>query len=173
MASARAGAVRIDLIKGRTYVSYPSHDTVCDGVLGCIMLIDGDLVRKYAPNVFDSRLFLCTDESELSLRARFAGVNTWYVARTIGLHKSGRSTKKVAYTSNYYSARNWALLRLKYTRGFFHKSLVVYSLIWGTLKSIFLGRFAYPIGTLSGAFLFFSEVIDKHAHPRGTRSHKK
>ena len=70
------GAVAIDLLVGKTKTTYPAEVTVCDGVLGCVMLIDGGLVRTLSPQVFCGELFLCTDESELSLRARQLGIKT-------------------------------------------------------------------------------------------------
>ena len=48
------GAVAINLVAGKTVTTYPSVVTVCDGVLGCVMLVDGDLVRAFAPQVFCS-----------------------------------------------------------------------------------------------------------------------
>lgn len=161
------GAVNIDLIAGRTSVDYPADSRGCDGVLGCIMLINGDLVRAYAPEVFDSRLFLCTDESELGLRARQDGWTIWYLAEIIGFHKGGRSTGKVRSLSNYFSARNWAVLRLKYSRGSVARLRVMLSLLTGVAKSLVLMRWAYPLGTFAGLLLYGSETID-----RRVRRHK-
>lgn len=110
------GAVAFDLVRGRTSVSYPSTGCVADGVLGCVMLLDGGLVRQFAPYVFLGWLFLTTDESELSLRAREHGWLTYYAAETIALHKGGRSTSRVADFATTLSRRNWSYLSVRYTR---------------------------------------------------------
>lgn len=157
------GAVKIDLVAGRTSVSYPASSRECDGVLGCIMLLHGDLVRAYAPEVFDSRLFLCTDESELSLHVKQDGWATWYLAETIGFHKGGRSTGKVKFISNYFSARNWGVLRLKYSSGTGAHSRVMLSLLIGVAKSVVRMRWAYPLGTCAGLLLYASEILDRRA----------
>jgi GT2 family glycosyltransferase len=135
-------------------------ELVCDGVLGCIMLLDGDVVRRYSPDVFDSNLFICTDESELSLRARLDGIFTLYIAGQIGLHKSGVSTGKVGFLSNYYSARNWTIHRLYFLRGIKNKSLLFLRFFIDICRSILRGRWSYPIGLLSGFAISISRSID-------------
>jgi GT2 family glycosyltransferase len=154
------GAVTIDLLRGVTNSEYPSVELVCDGVLGCIMLLDGDVVRRYSPDVFDSNLFICTDESELSLRARLDGIFTLYIAGQIGLHKSGVSTGKVGFLSNYYSARNWTIHRLYFLRGIKNKSLLFLRFFIDICRSILRGRWSYPIGLLSGFAISISRSID-------------
>lgn len=155
------GAVTIDLINGRTIVSYPNENTICDGVLGCIMLISGRLVKKYTPEVFDSSLFICTDESELSLRAKRDGMLTYYVSNTIGLHKSGVSTSKVSFLSNYYSARNWTLHRLEYVQGFWCNFILTINFIFDIARTAIKGRWAFPLGFFAGLLLSISRSIDR------------
>ena len=155
------GAVSIDLLKGKTTVTYPSSDVLCDGVLGCIMLLSGELVRQYAPEVFQSSLFICTDESELSLRAARDGMSTIYLACLIGFHKSGRSTSKVNFISNYYSARNWTLLRLKYARDSRQKLSVLMRMPIDVARSVARRRWAFPLGAAAGIGLAFSSFVDR------------
>lgn len=101
------GAHYFDLIRGKSSITHPKDDVICDGVLGCIMLLDGDVVQTFAPEVFLSWLFLTTDESEISLRCKEKGWLTYYVSQTIGLHKGARSISKVKRDSGLYSVRNW------------------------------------------------------------------
>lgn len=110
------GAVTIDLLCGRTSVEYPAENRLCDGILGCVMLIDGEVARVYGPSVFHGWLFMTTDESELSLRCAQRGWRTVYASRTIALHKSGRSTRKVPALATRYSCRNWSYLAMKYVK---------------------------------------------------------
>lgn len=159
------GAVKIDLVRGLTTTSYPDHDCEVDGVLGCIVLVDGFIVREYFPNVFRSDLFLGTDESELSLRMKRDGYKTWYIHRVIGYHKSGVSTGKVGYTSSYYTARNWAILRIRYENSFLNIVCVFLSILWSCIKSLIIGRFYYISGTFSGFLRLLSDRFDKNALP--------
>ncbi len=156
------GAVSIDLVRGRTTILYPGCDTVCDGVLGCVMLLSGELVRSYSPEVFDSRLFLLTDESELSLRAARDGVRTLYVAQYIAYHKGGCSTRRVPHLCEYYSCRNWTFLRLKYTRGVGTKVCLLAHLAADLLRLIGRGRWKGLLGVLSGLLWWASGCIDTH-----------
>jgi GT2 family glycosyltransferase len=155
------GAVAIDLIKGVTTVSFPAQNSICDGVLGCIMLVDGGLIERYAPDVFDGSLFLCTDESELSIRARRDGYLTLYVTSEVGLHKSGASTGKVSFLSNYYSARNWVMIRMIYSRGWCDLLLVFGYLLLDALKCLVKRRWVYHVGMASGVGAGFSRLIDR------------
>jgi GT2 family glycosyltransferase len=157
------GAVGIDLLRGKTTVTYPDQDVVCDGVLGCIMLVDGVLVRKYSPEVFDSRLFICTDESELSLRAKRDGFLTFYVAAEIGLHKGGVSTGKVNFLSKYYSARNWILIRVSYTSGLSNGFLLLGYFMYDALKCGINRRWVYHLGLLSGLAAAVTQSVDSLA----------
>lgn len=155
------GAVSIDLVKGRTTVVYPSSDVACDGVLGCIMLMAGDLIRRYAPEVFQSALFICTDESELSLRAARDGMRTAYVASVIGFHKSGRSTGKVNFISNYYSVRNWTLLRLRYVQTGPQRLSVLMRMPIDIARSLLRRRWAFPLGATAGVGLAITSFLDR------------
>ena len=155
------GAVSIDLIQGKTHVDYPEANVVCDGVLGCIMLLSGDLVRLYAPEVFESALFICTDESALSLRAAGDGMRTIYLSRLIGFHKSGRSTERVTFLSNYFSARNWTLLQLRYVKGGQNMSWMLVRMPMDIIRSIIKGRWAFPLGWISGVGLAISGALDR------------
>ena len=161
------GAVAINLVAGKTVTTYPSEVTVCDGVLGCVMLIDGDLVRALAPTVFCGELFICTDESELSLRARRLGVNTLYVPTTIGYHKGGASTSRVSRMANYYSARNWAFLRLLYSPGWMRKCLILASIgAYSGLRLIQL-RPLFLVASFAGFCMYLSHWIDSRVLGRG------
>lgn len=164
-ATDNGGAVRIDLLAGRTEVSYPEADTICDGVLGCIVLLDGGLVRHYFPEVFDSSLFLCTDESELSLRARSKGWLTLYLSATIGCHKSGQSTGKVDFSSRYFSARNWTILRLRFTSGANARCRIFASIVLGMAANIVRLRWAYPLGVATGLLLHWASCLDLRQRP--------
>ncbi len=155
------GAVAIDLVRGKTKVAYPSSDVICDGVLGCIMLLSGDLVRQYAPEVFESVLFICTDESELSLRAKRDGMLTIYVASLIGFHKSGRSTRRVDFLSNYYSARNWTFLRLTYVTTARQRLSVLARIPSDVTRGILRGRWSFFLGAAAGIGLAFSSFLDR------------
>jgi len=166
------GAVSIDLVRGRTTTAYPSTSTLCDGVLGCIMLVDGPLVRAFLPDVFLGALFICTDESELSLRAERQGVRTCYVAELVGYHKSGMSTSRVGSLASYYSARNWAYLRLRYTRGVARRVAVLVSIIAYSLLRVAQLRPLYCGGSMSGIAMFVTHWLDARvrAENRVTRS---
>jgi GT2 family glycosyltransferase len=155
------GAYAIDLVKGVTTVSYPVGNVVCDGVLGCIMLVSGRLVRRYAPDVFDPVLFICTDESELSLRARIDGNQTLYISNVIGLHKGGVSTGKVPFLSRYYSARNWTILRWRFASDWRGIVLISFFTFFDLLKSTLRFRWAYPLGFISGAAISIATAIDR------------
>lgn len=155
------GAYSIDLVKGLTTISYPLGNVVCDGVLGCIMLVSGRLVRRYAPYVFEPVLFICTDESELSLRARSDGNLTLYISDVVGLHKSGASTGKGPFLSLYYSARNWTILRWRFTSGWRGVILMSFYTFVDLLKSTLRFRWAYPLGFISGAAIGIATAVDR------------
>lgn len=155
------GAVTVDLIAGRTTAAYPVAEVVCDGVLGCIMLLSGKLVRRYAPEVFESALFICTDETELSLRAAGDGMRTIYLARRIGLHKGGQSTGKVHFMSDYYSARNWTLHRLRYVAGNRQRFAVLVRFPLDIGRSLLRGRWAFPLGWVAGLGLAIAWFLDR------------
>src|SRR5450830_1664024 len=123
------GAISFDLLRGRNRITYPADSTLCDGVLGCIMLVDGHLVRSLAPHVFCPWLFFSTDESELSLRARARGVRTLYVKDTIGWHKGGRSTRKIGSRADMFSARNWSMITLRFAPAMAKPVIIVRLLI--------------------------------------------
>lgn len=166
------GAVSIDLVRGRTTTAYPSTSTLCDGVLGCIMLVDGALVRALLPEVFLGVLFICTDESELSLRAERQGIRTCYVAELVGYHKSGMSTSRVGSLAYYYSARNWAYLRLRYTRGVARRIAVLGSIAAYSLLRVAQRRPLYCGGSMAGIAMFATQWLDARvrADARATRS---
>jgi len=158
------GAVTIDLMSGTTSVAYPSTDVLCDGVLGCIMLVSGTLVRDFAPEVFESALFVCTDESELSMRAAKRGCRTLYLAQLIGFHKGGRSTTTVKSVANYYSARNWTLHRLRYVSNRRQRLAVLLVRIpFDGLRNILRGRWAAVPGLVAGLGLAVAWHLDTHA----------
>ncbi len=154
------GACSINIVKGVTAVSYPSQNVVCDGVLGCIMLISGVLIRRYTPEIFDPVLFICTDESELSLRAQRDGVLTLYISTIVGLHKGGVSTRKVPFLSTYFSARNWTILRFRFISGRRDVLVMITYTIFDLLKSIIRLRWAYPLGFISGSAITIATAID-------------
>jgi GT2 family glycosyltransferase len=156
------GAVSIDLVRGRTRVSYPRSDTICDGVLGCVMLISGDVVKKYVPDVFESRLFICTDESELSLRCKQDGILTLYRSTLVALHKGGKSTGKVSFLATYFSARNWTLLRLRYTHGLVWWRVLLHS-GYGCITNLIRARVAFPLGVACGVLLTAADAVDRLA----------
>lgn len=110
------GACFFGLIKGSNRIVYPPQNTQCDGVLGCVMLIDPEVVRAFEPEVFLAWLFFTTDESEFSVRCRSHGWMTLYLSRSIALHKGGRSTRKIGSRSSYLSLRNWSYLALRYVQ---------------------------------------------------------
>lgn len=160
------GAVTIDLVRGRTSVAYPGTDTVCDGVLGCIMLVRADAVRRYVPEVFLGKLFLCTDESELSLRLARDHLTTFYVHQRIGYHKGGASTSKVQSLSQYYSIRNWTYLRLAYTTGAFCKAQVWAEIVARTMLNVVRWRAVYLRGVVSGVAMWRNQRSDERARTR-------
>ena len=155
------GAVTFDLIRGTTRVDYPPSDVICDGVLGCIMLVAGDLVRRHAPEVFESKLFICTDESELSLRAAAVGMKTLYLARLIGFHKSGKSTSKVKFVTGYYVARNWTVLRLRYVAGGERWLLLLVRMPMDVARSVLRRRWAFPPGLVAGLAMVVTSSLDR------------
>jgi GT2 family glycosyltransferase len=108
------GAVTVDHLRGRTHVSFPERDTVCDGVLGCTMMLDAEVVKAFRPEVFLSWLFLTTDETEISLRARRRGWLTLYLPVPIALHKGARSVSRVPTAGRLLSQRNWTFLNITY-----------------------------------------------------------
>jgi GT2 family glycosyltransferase len=163
------GAVSIDLVRGRTSVYYPTSDEICDGVLGCVMLLSKDLVAKFSPEVFESQLFICTDESELSLRASAIGMKTLYVTTTVGLHKGGRSTQKAPLLATYYSGRNWTLHRLRYSRTFTQRCRILASIAMHVVASIVRGRWVYPAAGVAGLCLAVVWFIDRFISRRQTR----
>lgn len=154
------GAVVIDLVRGKTSVSYPHADVVCDGVLGCIMLMSRNVVDRYSPDVFLGALFICTDESELSIRAARDGVLTMYSSRIIGYHKGGVSTKKVSFLSEYYSGRNWTYLRLLYVRGWRNRLITWFAIVmYFGLYALRL-RGAHLYGVVAGVAMWLTSRID-------------
>ena len=108
------GSYSFDLLKGRNNVSYPLENTITDGVLGCVMLIDKTVINEFKPEVFDSWLFISADESELSIRCKNLGWKTLYLAENLAFHKSGISTSKSPSLTTYCNIRNWTYLALKY-----------------------------------------------------------
>lgn len=110
------GACFFELIKGKNRILYPPQDTQCDGVLGCVMLVDPEVVRAFEPEVFLAWLFFTTDESELSIRCHRRGWKTIYLSQPIALHKGGRSTRKIGDRSSYLSLRNWCYVALRYVQ---------------------------------------------------------
>lgn len=163
------GAVSIDLLKGFTNVTYPEQGTAADGVLGCIMLISGGLVARLSPTVFDPLLFICTDESELSLHAKTLGISTWYVPEVVGFHKGGRSTGRISYLANYYAARNWAILRLRYTVGLWGCVRVLFSFVIGIAKTLIRKKVYYAFGTMAGVAFYVGEISDARAKRRSLK----
>lgn len=155
------GAVQINLVQGRTHVTYPEADEICDGVLGCIMLMPGSLIRRYAPCVFLDKLFICTDESELSLRAATDGLKTRYIHRCVGFHKGAASTGKVPFLSQYYSARNWTYLRFRYTRRWTGKLGIALEIIYRLVVNTLRWRKAYLRGVMAGAGMLITERCDR------------
>jgi GT2 family glycosyltransferase len=155
------GAVSIDLVTGKSSVVYPASDVLCDGVLGCIMLLSGRLVNDYAPEVFENALFICTDESELSLRAASEGRRTLYLAQLIGFHKSGRSTGSVSFLANYYSTRNWTLHRLRYVADKRQLIAVLLRIPLDAARSVIRGRWAGLPGLIAGLGLAAAWHLDK------------
>lgn len=154
------GAVSIDLWRSFSTPRYPREDVICDSILGCIMLMDRDVVHKYTPEVFDSQLFICTDESELSLRAAIDGFLTLYVGEQIGKHKSGMSTSKVSFLSNYYSARNWTIHRFHFLTGNFLMVGLLLRMLVDIFRSLLRGRLAYPLGVFSGVAISIGRGVD-------------
>jgi GT2 family glycosyltransferase len=147
------GAVTFDLVGGKNSIDYPATDTVCDGVLGCVMLVSGHLVRAFAPNVFDTALFLSADESELSLRAGREGQRTLYLSQVVGFHRSGHSTGKVPVLTNYYAARNWTLLRLRYASGACQRLRILAGIPVDLMRHIARGRWSCVSGVMAGVAL--------------------
>ncbi len=133
-ADRNAGAVRIELVRGRTSLHFPDEDALVQGILGCVMLVDRDILNVRGPRLFDERLFLTTDESELSLFAEGRGWRTLYVATPLARHKGARSVAKASESARYFSVRNWTYLQLSYVRG-----------PW---KALVLARLAATLGIL-------------------------
>jgi len=154
------GAVSIDLARGRTRVTYPDENVICDGVLGCIMLIPASVIQRYTPEVFLGKLFICTDESELSLRLSQSGMKTLYLNQCIGFHKGGASTGKVKYLSQYYSIRNWTYLRLRYARRGWPKWLMSVEIAARTILNLVRWRSAYLRGVVAGICMWRTERVD-------------
>lgn len=154
------GAVAIDLVRGKTKVAYPNDNVVCDGVLGCIMLMSHSVVERYSPDVFLGALFICTDESELSIRAARDGCLTMYSKKIIGYHKGGVSTKKVSLLSQYYSSRNWTYLRLLYVNGL--KNRIITWLNIAMYFGLYAIRFRKPhvYGVVSGVAMWLTTRVD-------------
>ncbi len=144
------GAVTIDLVRGRSTVSYPKEEQVCDGVLGCIMLVHADVVERFFPEVFLSSLFLTADESELSLRCSRSGWKTLYTPVTLGHHKGARSVSRVARFSNDCSIRNWTFIALCYVRPKALVLLVAARVVVTLLYTLARGRWRSSRGILEG-----------------------
>lgn len=159
------GAVWIDLLRGRTGVTYPAVDVICDGVLGCVMLMDGGLVEAFAPEVFDSWLYLTTDESELSLRARGRGWSTYYVARPIALHKGGRSTSRVKTRTTLFCLRNWSFLATAYAPSALVRAAVVARIVGTALYKFTTGRGREAVWMIRGVLqgLAVARTVSPHS----------
>ncbi|MHB9011055.1 MAG: glycosyltransferase family 2 protein [Ignavibacteriaceae bacterium] len=115
------------------HVQFHTESTVCDGVLGCAMLIRREAINKL-DYFFDKNLFINKDESDLSIRLKRIGYNTLFDPKAIVYHKGGTSTRKISKISRYYSIRNGAFLIKKYD-DFFPKLLKLsYNLIYSLLK---------------------------------------
>ncbi|KAF0245196.1 MAG: glycosyl [Planctomycetota bacterium] len=148
------GAIDIRLLSGRVRGWFPPEDMRSDGVLGCVMLLDRELVEALLPQVFDEWLFLFGDESELSLRARDRGWGTLYIAKPIALHKGGASTEKVPLLSRTYSIRNGTYLALTYVRPRAWRPVVLARLVlecvWKLLKLDFAACRSLAAGIAAG-----------------------
>lgn len=156
------GAVNFDLVRGISKIEYPESEVECGGVLGCIMLISGETIRLTTPDVFDSTLFIVTDESELSFKAKEKNIKTYYTPNIIGYHKAGRSTGKVKLATYYFMARNWFFLRMKYTHSFWGKmGIVFWSLLYIPITLI-KRRKGYTRGIISGFFMVASYSIERY-----------
>jgi GT2 family glycosyltransferase len=149
------GAHYFDLIRGKSSITHPKDDVICDGVLGCIMLLDGDVVQTFAPEVFLSWLFLTTDDSEISLRCKEKGWLTYYVSQTIGLHKGARSISKVKRASGLYSVRNWSYLALRFIRPKAWFPVVLARLALTVIYKAFTGNMDMAQAFFKGVLAFF------------------
>jgi GT2 family glycosyltransferase len=154
------GAVHINLIRGKTTTSYPPEQCLVDGVLGCAMLIDGEVVRTYKPNVFLGWLYYTTDESELSMRCAARGWRTLYVPEPLVLHKGGRSTRKAKTMATLHSARNWAFLAMKYARPSMLVPLVAIRILCVSFPVLIIrGRWCHALALLRGASKALAEKV--------------
>lgn len=153
------GSVSFDLVRGKTAIEYPQNDKICDGVLGCVMLIDNEVINAFSPNVFLSWLFIATDESELSLHCSQFGWKTYYVSKPIALHKGGRSTGKVRTLSSLCSIRNWCYLALRYIRPKVLLPLVLARIIGFSIYRTFKGDIETARSMLNGVWIYIREKV--------------
>jgi GT2 family glycosyltransferase len=154
-----AGAYSINLVRGINKVDYPVKSKVCDGVLGCIMLIDNEITEIFQPNIFNPWLFISADESELSLRCRNIGRKTYYIHETLALHKSGRSTGRVSNLSEYYNVRNWAYLCLEYENNFILRIVILLRLILSIVYFRIKNKNNKMNASIQGIKKYFSKII--------------
>lgn len=146
------GAVTFNLLRGNTRIAFPESETICDGVLGCVMLVDREVVAAFAPQVFMSWLFYTTDESEISLHSAQRGWRTLYLPQPLALHKGGISTQKAERMATMTSARNWAYLAMRYAKPRSLTTLVFCRLIGVSIVGQLLrGRWACGAALVRGA----------------------
>lgn len=85
-----------------------------DQVMGSFFLVRGSLFRQLGG--FDERFFVYFEEVDLTLRARRAGFQTFYLAEAAAYHKGGGTSEHVKAVRLFYSLRS----RIQYAYKHFH-----------------------------------------------------
>ncbi len=129
------GAIIFSRYSGSYRVLFPDEPQVCGGVLGCCMLIRNINLGE-EKDLFDSRLFIGCDETDLSFTFASKGYDTWYTPLAVISHKGGQSTGQVPDLTRYYSIRNNIILLRKHASWVKYINGISYAFIWVTWKAI-------------------------------------
>ncbi len=85
----------------------------CDSIPGCALLVRRKAIRGMKV-LFDPRLWVLHDETDLMIRLKAAGWRVGYLSAAQCVHQKGVSTGKVPDFFQYVSARNMILLAKRY-----------------------------------------------------------
>lgn len=103
------GAIFVNEWTGRTKIVDMKHIAPCDIVLGAVMLVRREVVKKLQ-FFFDPSLFFFHDEGDLCLRVKKLGYEILYTPEAISFHEFAQSSGKTPNLCRYLNMRNGIIL---------------------------------------------------------------
>jgi GT2 family glycosyltransferase len=93
---------------GDVFEHRPPPDRLVDGVSGCLMMVEKDVLDTIG--LFDEDYFFSFEDLDFCLRAKHAGFATVLAGRASVYHEGGQSLGAASPRRFYYAARNHLLL---------------------------------------------------------------